>query len=233
MAGQLETLATALPGTVVSFAAGMYHYVAVLDNGDVYGWGRARNGQLGKTDEKCHTTPIHIKDVPFKAQRVTCGQYFTYIVGDSKSGDHLLLGDDKHGIKSKKPHAVMGWKDIGATWNAVFVLYNDGSLSAWGKSDLWQLVPVGLPKLAQIAVGSDHILAVTADNRVLSWGWAVHGNCGDTRNLKIPLEKGYVSGQYNHVECGDGVVQMVAAGYSTSFILTSETDYDEGINSQH
>jgi protein ATS1 len=221
---QLDTLSTVLPGKAVAFAAGMYHYVAVLETGDVYGWGRARNGQLGRTDQKCHWTPTRIRDVPFKAQNVVCGQYFTYIVGDPESGEHMVLGDDKHGVQSKKPDRVKGWKDIGATWNAVFVLFEDGSLAAWGKSDLWQLVPPGLPELEQIAVGSDHILTLTADNRVLSWGWAVHGNCGGTTNLKMPLDKGYVTGQYNDIEFDGGVVIKVATGYSTSFILATETE---------
>lgn len=210
-----------LPWNVVSFAAGMYHYVAVLETGHVYGWGRARNRQLGDTGLPCYSIPVHVTVVPFRARKVVCGQYFTYVVGDSYSGEHVVLGDDKHGVQSRKPAHIRGWKDIGATWNAIFVLFKDGSLKAWGKSDLWQLVPPNLPKLEQIAVGSDHVLALTEDNRVLSWGWAVHGNCGDTGNLKMPLKQGYMTGQYNEIELDGGKVVKIAAGYSTSFVLTT------------
>jgi protein ATS1 len=146
-----------------------------------------------------------------------CGQNFTYIAGDPTSGDHIVLGEDKHGIQSKKPDHIRGWKDLGATWNAIFVLFEDGSLTAWGKSDLWQLVPPDLPKIEQIAVGSDHMLALTKDNKVLSWGWAVHGNCGNMEALTKPLERGYVTGQYNEIGF-EGDVVTIGAGYSTSFV---------------
>jgi protein ATS1 len=207
----------------------MYHYVSIIPgsgrNGDencsVYGWGRARQGQLGVKTEAYYPRPTTIKDIPFKPEKVVCGQNFTYLVGDPATGEHLVLGIDKHGIQSKKPERVKGWKDIGATWNAIFVLFQDGTLTAWGKSDLWDLIPPDLPKIEQIAVGSDHVLALTVDNKLLAWGWAVHGNCGETASLKLPLAKGYVKGQYNEIGF-EGEIVKIAAGYSTSFVVTRE-----------
>lgn len=214
-----------LPSSVVDLAAGMYHYVAVLENGQVWGWGRANKGQLGPVNDpnqKTFDEPTRI-DIPFIARRVTCGQNFTYIVGDPSTGEHIILGNDRHGIQNK-PETIMGWKEVGATWNAIFVLFDDGSLVAWGKSNLWQLVPPGLPKLDQIAVGSDHILAITKDDqRLVSWGWAEHGNCGNTTSLT--LNKGYVTGQWNDLtEQAKGEVTKLGAGYSTSFVLTRELE---------
>jgi protein ATS1 len=214
-----------LPCPVVDLAAGMYHYVAVLENGQVWGWGRSNKGQLrsvNDSNQKSFSTPTRI-DIPFAARRATCGQNFTYIVGDPSLGDHIILGDDKHSIQSK-PETIMSWKDVGATWNAIFVLFSDGSLVAWGKSNLWKLVPPGLPKLDQIAVGSDHILAITKDDRrLISWGWAEHGNCGDTSNLT--LNKGYVTGQWNDLTNQvKGEAVKLGAGYSTSFVLTREPE---------
>lgn len=211
-----------VPEPVVDFAAGMYHYVAVLSNGGVWGWGRAKNGQLGETSLKSFNMPIPIQRPSFKAERVTCGQNFTYFVSSPDIGQHVVLGDDKHGVKSKMPDNVKDWEDIGATWNAIFVLFKDGSLKAWGKEDLWQLVPPNLPKIGQIAVGSDHILALTMDGKVLSWGWATHGNCGDTSKLdKSLLVKGYITGGWNEINF-PGNVRKIGAGYSTSFVITRE-----------
>lgn len=214
-----------IPGPLIDIRAGMYHYILLTHDHStqapkLYGWGRSKNGQLGESFRSSRTidTPTELPDIPFPVSRVTCGQYFTYLV--SASGQHLILGDDKHGIKSKAPPHVRGWKDVGASWNAIFVLFNDGSLTAWGKSDLWELVPSGLPKIEKMAVGSDHIIcSTTEDKKVISWGWAEHGNCGDVRSLEKPLVKGYVTGQWNEVEVM-GVPKMVGAGYSTSFVLT-------------
>ncbi|KAF2280091.1 RCC1/BLIP-II [Westerdykella ornata] len=219
----LDVLPTTLPGPAIDFAAGMYHYLAVLEDGSVYGWGRARSGQLGKTDLTHYSTPSRIEDIPFPARKVVCGQNFTYLVGNPASGEHIVLGDDKHGIQSKKPESVKGWKEIGATWNAIFVLLEDGTLMAWGKSNLWELVPPNLPKLKNIATGSDHVIALTEKNTVLAWGWAVHGNCGNTEGLKKPLSRGYVTGQFNEMEF-DGEVVQIGAGYSTSFVVVKDGD---------
>lgn len=210
---------------VVDFAAGMYHYVAVLEDGQVWGWGKSRNGQLGQTKERCIRTPKVIEGLPFHARRVVCGQNFTYLVGDRSTGEHMVLGDDKHGIRSKMPENVQGWKDIGASWHAIFILFEDGTLKAWGKSDLWQLVPPNLPRIDQIAVGSDHIVALTSDGSVLSWGWSTHGNCGDTTELEPNLlHRGYVTGGYNEVRGIKGEIVKIGAGYSTSFVMTRQPE---------
>ncbi|KAF2748037.1 RCC1/BLIP-II [Sporormia fimetaria CBS 119925] len=214
-----EQIYDPLPGIAGDIAAGMYHYVAVVEPDSVYGWGRSKNGQLGKTEHKSISQPTLISDVPFWPHRVACGQNFTYIVGYPGTGEHLVLGEDKHGLQSDAPFDVKGWKDIGATWNAIFVLFEDGSLKAWGKSNLWSLVPPNLPPLEQIAVGSDHIVAITRDGKVISWGWAVHGNCGPLDHLKKPLGKGYVTGQWNEIPL-DGKPVKIGAGYSTTFVIT-------------
>lgn len=221
-----EPLCAVLPNEPRVIAAGMYHYVLVTEDEQteeqtVYGWGRSKNGQLGESfrSSRIVDKPTVLFDVPFPVHRLVCGQYFTYLVGDRESGEHIILGDDKHGIKSKAPPHIKGWKDVGATWNAIFVLFNDGTLTAWGKEDLWQLIPSNLPKIDQVAVGSDHIICITADKKVISWGWAEHGNCGDVSTLKQPLVKGYITGQWNELKLM-GEPYKLGAGYSTSFVLT-------------
>ena len=210
---------TSLSGTVINFDAGIWHYVAILDGGSVYGWGKARLGQLGDKLSGKVTTPVKIENIPFKPRKVACGADFTYLVGDPSTGEHKLLGKDKFNILSNMPVNIKGWKDVGAMWHAVFVLFEDGTLTAWGKENMWKLLPPNLPLLDKIAVGSDHILAVTRDGKLISWGWGKHGNCGDLSTIQHEVKNDMVSGFWNEINL-PGEIEMVGAGFCTSFVVT-------------
>ena len=216
---------TYLSGEAVDFAAGVWHYVVVMADGSVYGWGKARLGQLGAKLRDKVTEPTKIEDIPFKPVKVVCGKDFTYLVSYSSTGEHVVLGKDKFNIISNMPPSIKGWKDIGATWNAIFVLFEDGRLAAWGKENQWKLLPPDLPAIDNIAVGSDHILATTRDDKLLSWGWGKHGNCGDLSTVKREIKNDLVSGFWNEISI-PGKIQKIATGYCTSFVIT-RVDEDE------
>ncbi|KAL6711139.1 alpha tubulin suppressor [Coniothyrium glycines] len=220
---ETHTLPEPLPGAVIDFAAGVWHYVAILADGSVFGWGKARLGQLGSTLTEKTTVPTKVEGIPFKPKKVVCGKDFSYFAGNPISGEHIVLGKDKFGITSNKPEHIRGWKDIGATWHAIFVLFANGTLTAWGKDNMWQLLPPNLPPIDKIAIGSDHVLAVTRDNRLLSWGWGKHGNCGSLHNTMRDTHNDMLSGFWNEIDV-PGRVDAVAAGYCTSFVLTRSPD---------
>jgi len=211
-----------LLGRMVDFAAGAWHYIAIMENGSIYGWGKARLGQLGDgLYGGKGMAPSPIEGIPFRPKKVVCGKDFTYLVSDPAEGKHHLLGKDKFNIVSNMPDHVKNWKDIGATWHAIFVLFDDGTLTAWGKENMWKLLPPNLPLLDKIAVGSDHILAVTTEGRLISWGWGKHGNCGDLSNIRVEMKNDMVSGFWNEIRI-PGEIQMIGAGYCTSFVVTKQ-----------
>jgi protein ATS1 len=156
---------------------------------------------------------------------VVCGKDFTYLAGDPSTGDHTLLGRDKFGVRSNMPHHIQYWKDFGATWHAVFVLFHDGSLTAWGKDDMWELVPKDLPLIDQIAVGSEHVLALTRRGDLISWGWGKHGNCGDLTALvrEGKVKNDMVSGCWNEIPIPERI-ESIGAGFCTSFVFTGVID---------
>ncbi|KAF2852224.1 alpha-tubulin suppressor protein-like protein Aats1 [Plenodomus tracheiphilus IPT5] len=222
----VDALREKLWGVAVDFAAGVWHYVVIFEDGTVYGWGKARLGQLGDGLDGKVTVPTKIEGIPFKPKKVVCGKDFTYVVGDPQDGEHVVLGRDKFNIVSGKPDNIKGWKDIGATWHAIFVLFNDGTLLAWGKENMWKLVPPNLPLLEKIAVGSDHVLALTVDGKLISWGWGKHGNCGDLSRMEQNVENDMVSGFWNEIDI-PGTIEMIAAGFCTSFVVTQREEVDE------
>ncbi|KFY86096.1 hypothetical protein V500_07865 [Pseudogymnoascus sp. VKM F-4518 (FW-2643)] len=162
---------------VVDLAACVGHVVVVLDNGDVYGWGNGRKGQLGEPAGVVHS-PRKIEGVGFKAVRAVCGREFTYLLSSPESGSSLFLGAEKWDVKPPPTADIRGWKDVGAGWGNIVVLKDDGEVVSWGRNDHGQCAPADLPVVDKIAVGSEHTLALTREGDVLAWGWGEHGNCG-------------------------------------------------------
>ncbi|KAF2145174.1 uncharacterized protein K452DRAFT_284558 [Aplosporella prunicola CBS 121167] len=193
---------------IVDMAACMDHTVVVLDNGEVYGWGNGRKGQLGEPVANVWN-PRKITEVSFHAHRVACGREFTYIVGDPATGESLVLGSDKWSIKIPPVESIVDWVDIGASWSGIYVLLKSGKIVAWGRNDHGQLPAEGLPEIELMAVGSEHVLAKTREGKVVAWGWNEHGNCGTATDSK-----------WNEVQVNDGTVKLLAAGCATSFVWT-------------
>ncbi len=201
---------------VVDLAACMGHVVAVLSNGDVYGWGNGRKGQLGAPEAVVHS-PRKIEGLCFKAVRAVCGREFTCLLGDRESGEIVMLGSDKGGVRSNTPASVPGWQDIGASWGNIYVLTKDGGLLSWGRNDHGQLTPENLPRATKIAIGSEHALAQVEEGDVLAWGWGEHGNCGPANESEEAKRKGNVVASTKYIPPGSQIAS-IGAGCATSWI---------------
>ena len=204
---------------IVDLAASVSHVIAVLSNGDAYGWGNGRKGQLGKPESIVHV-PRKVSGVGFKVIRAVCGREFTYLVGGAGGGMHVILGSDKWNVRSAAPSAIPRWKNLGASWGSIFVLRDDGKLLSWGRDDHGQLAPTSLPHLSQIAIGSEHGLGLSIEGDVLAWGWGEHGNCGPS------TAGGDVKGKWNVIASSKFLppgskISSIGAGCATSWIFLS------------
>lgn len=162
---------------IVDLAASISHTVAVLSNGDVYGWGSNRKGQLGTTLTDT-TIPRRFDSFSFPALRAVCGREFTYVLGSADDGAHAILGSDKWKVRSSAPAAMVGWQAIGASWGGIYVLLRTGKLLGWGRNEHGQLPRSDLPEVKLFCVGSEHLIAKSAVGKIFAWGWGEHGNCG-------------------------------------------------------
>ncbi|GAW22749.1 hypothetical protein ANO14919_122920 [Xylariales sp. No.14919] len=215
---------------VTSLAAGFRHVVAVLDNGDVYGWGNGKKGQLGHLEDGADTTrgvvhrPQKISGIPFKVAKAVCCQYATCLVAEPGDGRILVLGADKWGLKSRAPPEIPSWKAVTASWGSIYILKRDGKLVAWGRDDHGQLPPPGLPEISHIAAGSEHAVALTETGEVLVWGWGEHGNCGPHTDEKF----GDVKSRWNVLASLKNLpegsnITAIGAGCATTWInITTE-----------
>lgn len=209
--------ATPLSSPVKHIASGMGHVVLILENGDVYGWGNGKKGQLTETKEEVWS-PEKFSNIHFSPERAVCGKDFTCLVDLPRSGQHIVLGSDKRNVRSSAPDNIKGWRSIGASWGSIYVLFEDGSLIGWGRDDHGQLPPHNLPPIQDFAAGSEHVVAKTKAGRLLAWGWGEHGNCG----LKIDRAGG-VPRDWNEIMI-EGEVKLLAAGCATSWLYVQRQD---------
>jgi protein ATS1 len=226
--GGVESIPIPMPdfppaGTAVtSLAAGFRHVVAILENGDVYGWGNGRKGQLGQLEDSTQglvIKPRKISGVPFKVAKAVCCQYATCLIAAPGDGRIMVLGADKWELRSQAPTEVPSWKTVTASWGGVYILKRDGMLIAWGRNDHGQLPPPGLPEISHIAAGSEHIVALTAAGDVLAWGWGEHGNCGPHTDERF----GDVKGRWNVLASlrnlpEGSTMTTIGAGCATSWV---------------
>ncbi|KAL8868667.1 MAG: hypothetical protein Q9174_004839 [Haloplaca sp. 1 TL-2023] len=214
---------------IVDLASSMAHTIVVLSNGDAYGWGNGRKGQLGEPAEIVWK-PRKIQGLPFKVARAVCGREFSFLVGDPKEGRHAVLGSDKWNVRSAAPALIPDWQDIAASWGSIFVLDKSGRLHAWGRNDHGQLQVAEYPDpIARIAAGSEHVIVLSKDGAIAVSGWGEHGNCGSRTDTKGDAKEwSQIQPPYSHQKPLQ--VVGIAAGCATSF-LWSDTDASSKSNS--
>jgi protein ATS1 len=197
---------------IVDISSSMAHTVVILSNGEVYGWGAGRKGQLGEPYAN-YWTPTKLQGMNFHARRVACGRDFTFIAGDPSDGRFALFGSNKFSIISAAHADIRNWKSIGASWGSIFVLLSSGVMVSWGRNDHGQLAPNDLPTVRDMAIGSEHAVCLTDNGMVVAWGWGEHGNCG-------PIE--FLTGTTSNGSkiCLPGDPLLVGAGCSTTWIAS-------------
>ena len=193
---------------VVAIASGSYHNLALCSDGTIAAWGFNNHGQLGNGTKATARAPVRV------------------------NMDGVLAG--------KQVVAVAA-----GTYQS-FALCSDGTLAAWGYNDEGELgnggttgslVPVAVDvsgvlagrKVAAIAAGQYHALALCTDGTLISWGYNHRGQLGNSSNTDSASPVaigsfGALSGK---------AVKAIAAGASHSLALCSDgTLAVWGLNSQ-
>lgn len=176
-------VAIAMPQPVNVVAAHRHHVLAVARNGQLFGWGGNDRGQLGDGTSIDRYHPVAI-NVPGVVRTVAAGAAFSAAV----TADGVL------------------WM-----WGAG----TSGQLGTGSRAGVLSPTRVALPKgvrIAQVAAGVLHTLAVTTSGQVYAWGSGSRGQLGSSqpessRPVLVPLGA-------RAVAC--------AAGTNHSVVLTSD-----------
>ncbi|KAG5528963.1 hypothetical protein RHGRI_029580 [Rhododendron griersonianum] len=139
--------------SVKMVAAGAEHTAAVTDDGELYGWGWGRYGNLGLGDKNDRLVPQKVSSVEFQAEKmdmVACGWRHTISV--SSSGGLYTYGWSKYG--------QLGHGD-----------FEDHLVPH-------RLEALGEHFISQISGGWRHTMALTSNGKLYGWGWNKFGQVG-------------------------------------------------------
>jgi protein ATS1 len=197
-------------GGNVHVVGGVQHFIA-FGKGWAYGYGDARKGQFGDSTTT-GTGPIKLPTS--NVLQAACGKDFSCLLSQDNN-IAVYTTTTKHNL-----HSVTlsnDFKSITSSWSTIAILHNSGKITSWGRSDRGQLPPSDLPPILQLAAGSEHFIALSHENKVYTWGWNEHGNCG----LSTFEDVTFV---HELVFPSDEKPVYVAAGCGTSWIWTERQD---------
>lgn len=225
---------------VVQVSAGMAHVVVLLSNGDIWGWGVGRKGQLGLAPSAIvgsFVRPLKVDylygddDKTSIAKSIGCGRAFTLIsLGqkeETKRRVKILSNDKAMGEVISKVEELSNdqssenyIKSVTAGWTSIHILYESGQLVSLGNNSHGQLGPEGGNveagvKFSSHVSGTEHSLGLSEDGKVVyAWGWGEHGNCGPMYSEERP------NGQiYQVYQSKEKVIKQIYGGYASSWII--------------
>ena len=208
--------AEALAGkTVVAISAGPFHNLALCSDGAVFAWGYNNYGQLGDGTTVTRRVPVRVSPVG------------------------ALAGKQVVAVAAAAYHS--------------FALCDDGTVAAWGFNDEGELgngstttsqVPVMVTttgalsgkRVAALAAGQYHTLALCSDGTLVSWGYNHRGQLGgnNTTSSSQPVAVGSFgalagktpvgisAGAYHSLaRCADGTVAAWGANMGTTGLVSS------------
>ena len=211
------------PTSIVDMSGCMNHVVVLSSSGKAYGWGASRKGQLGEglRGAKSIWTPSEVGLNGLNAKKVITGKDFTVVLAEG--GKVLFLGNLlKNAIQLPNDLAVEDGMQVFAGWTSVSTLSPSGVVHTHGSARRTTTPRETLEPgqiIEELAVGSEHSVAITNNGHVIAWGWGEHGNCGEPVD-----DKGNVTEQANSicVPKENERVVGVAAGCATSFFWVVE-----------
>lgn len=184
-------------------------------------------------DGKLAVSAIHSASIHADGTLWTWGSNFDGQLGDGSTTAHAQPAQVLLPNTAATDPANARWAQVAAGAGHTLALTTDGHLYAWGANTDGQLglngftrklqpTLVPLPaeaaatRWAQVAAGTSHTLALTADGRLYSWGHNVFGQLGDGTNFTRPQAAAAVV-----LPAGAGAITRIAAGCAHSLALTA------------
>jgi len=207
-----------LPGGIIftAFATGLYHTLALTDDGALWAWGFNSYGQLGDGTDTDSYIPLQVNlPAGVTVTAIAAGMNYSLALADDGTvwawGENYYgeLGDgttDHSGIpvQVQIPAGEIITSIAAGTYHAL-ALSDSGILWAWGNNEYGQLgngatahsyvpVQIDLPpgvNLAAVTAGRSHTVALADDGTVLAWGRNDdYGQLGDGTgtNSSVPVQ---------------------------------------------
>ncbi|MBP2000772.1 alpha-tubulin suppressor-like RCC1 family protein [Paenibacillus shirakamiensis] len=185
---------------VKQVATGIYHSLALMEDGTVKSWGSNENGQLGLSDTTGRNAPVTIAGLSGVKQIAASGYYTLALMEDGTvkgwgSNSSGQLGANNIGSIIKVPTVIpylSGVKQIVAGGSHAFATLNDGTIKGWGDNSYGQVGSgnirndnMGSPEtlyflqnVRMLAAGMYSSYALKEDGSLMSWGYNDHNQLG-------------------------------------------------------
>ncbi|CAG0894072.1 unnamed protein product [Darwinula stevensoni] len=209
--------------TVIDAACGKSHTLVLTESGDVFGFGENKLGQLGLGNENPVVqtpTKIQFDDGPVK--KVACGGQFSLMV-NSKGAlysfgcpEYGQLGNNTDGKYFVSANRMAFHCELRPIQVKIFI----------DKMQNGIIIPVKGVRIADIACGTSHSVAVDTEKRVFTWGFGGYGRLGhnETKDEHVPrLVKGFVGLHKGVKKVFAGSIFSLAIGESGGLFLWGQT----------
>ncbi len=230
--GEAALSGNGITGKFTKICAGVYHTVALKDDGTVWTWGHNGFGQLGDGATENRNAPVQVQGLS-GVTTIAAGQYHTLAIKNDGTvwtwgcNNYGQLGDGTTTNRSI-PVQVQGLNGIisiaGGQYHTV-ATKNDGTVWTWGYNNYGQLgngttnnssIPVqvqGISNATAVAAGMYHTIALRSDGTVRAWGYNANGQLGDgtTADRYTPIQVQGLSG-----------ITSVTAGFYHSAALKND-----------
>lgn len=193
-------------------SAGSSYYLAISQDGSLWGWGLNLSGQLGDGTTTTKTTPVMISNNTWSW--VTAGD--NHSLGIKSDGTLWAWGSDASGqlgngsngsaLYPSQIGTATNWKEVHAGYQGTIAIKTDGTLWGWGSNNGYFLgngeelnfisqVPVQIGTASDwntIAARGWSCLAIKSNGALWGWGDNSFGQLGDGTNTNImtPIQIG-------------------------------------------
>ncbi|CAK7890818.1 protein KTI13 [[Candida] anglica] len=202
------------PSKIKAIKSALNHTVIQLTNGEFYGWGVSRKGQLGVDREKITWVPAQINwglNLNLEQYKFVLGRDFTVLYNDEF---HLFGTQNKISDMIESCTYSKRQLSIWSMWSSIHIIDADGKVVFLGNNSHGQKFPSTCVSNSQLfCTGSEHGLT-KLENKVYAWGWGEHGNCG-----VLKKEDEVVFSNLNEIYQNDNIIDL-ACGCATSWIIT-------------
>jgi len=184
---------------VVAVAGGLYHSLAVDEDGTVWAWGNNSKDQLGNEDaDSSESSPLEVDDLED-------------IIAAAAGGDHNLALDDEGYVWAWGYNSTgqLGINSTSTKENAIKVKGGEQNESY-------------LSNIEAIAAGYAFSLALDKDGHVWAWGDNSKGQLGNSSTSKQTTPIEVKTGEQNDNSTYLSNIVAIAAGYQFSLAVDEE-----------
>lgn len=206
---------------VKNIVVGFGHSAAITERGDLYMWGRNKDGELGIGNTKDSCVPVKVMS---NVKSVDVGEGFSAAVTESGelytwgSNDLGRLADGTTKSRTTPQKIMSNVKSVSLGDNSGGVITNNGDLYTWNCT---RYLPEGgspkkiLSNVKDVSIGFIHFAAVKENGDLYTWGSNDNGRLGNGSSQ--------TEWQYDPQKIMSNVKQ-VSLGYNASAAITLNGD---------